>query len=83
MMRRVTSRHTITIPKRYLEDVGADVGTYFEITSDGSRIVLTPKEIEDWFTEREWARLDSLLKERGRRYSKAAEAKAHVRRLAR
>lgn len=81
MVRRITSRNTITIPKRALEQVGAGEGTYFEITDDGTRIILTPKEIGDRLTDEEWKKLDRLRKEKGTVYEKASGAKSHLRRL--
>ncbi len=83
MVRQLTTRHTITIPKKNLESVGADSGIYFEVTDDGTRIILTPKNIEDRFTDAEWEKLDALRKAKGKTYPTAAQAKAHVRGLAR
>lgn len=81
MVRRLTARHTITIPSKNLDNIGANEGTYFEVSDDGTSIVLTPKQIEDRLNDEEWAKLDSLRTGKGKTYAKASQAKAHVRRL--
>ncbi|MEW6189667.1 MAG: AbrB/MazE/SpoVT family DNA-binding domain-containing protein [Actinomycetota bacterium] len=82
MVRRLSERNTITIPKDILKRIGLKPGDYFEITDDGNRIILTPKIVEDKFTDEEWEKLEKLARERGRVYKTATEAKKHLEGLA-
>ena len=81
MVRQLTERNTITIPKAALKIVHAKPGDFFEITGETHRIVLTPKVLEDPFTDEEWVKLRKLAKQPGTRYLSAREAKRHLDRL--
>lgn len=35
----------VTLPKRLIEEMGLEVGDYFELKREGNRIVLTPKTL--------------------------------------
>jgi bifunctional DNA-binding transcriptional regulator/antitoxin component of YhaV-PrlF toxin-antitoxin module len=78
MIRRLTERSTISIPKENLEHIGAEPGEYFEVSDDGKRIILTPKAVEDKFSDAEWQKLELLAKESGTRYKSGADAKKHL-----
>jgi hypothetical protein len=80
-MRQLTARGTITLPKRAIADVGAEAGTWFEVTSDGARISLTPKQFDDRFSDAEWGKLQTLIEGPRKAYRSAAGAKKHVRGL--
>jgi len=82
VIRQLTKRKTITIPSKVLEHVGSRPGDLFEITDDGNRIILTPKEVGDRFTEEEWRKLQKLVRERGKVYRSGSRAKDHLKRLA-
>lgn len=81
MIRQLSKRKTITIPSQTLKRVGSKPGDLFEVSDDGSRIVLTPKVVGDRFTEEEWKKLESLVRERGKKYRSGARAKEHLKRL--
>ena len=81
MVRQLTDRHTITLPRRVLEHVGVKTGDLFEITDNGYQIILRPKVCEDLFSDEAWEKLDQLSKGHGRVYKTAKEAKEHLRRL--
>ncbi|MBS3908012.1 MAG: AbrB/MazE/SpoVT family DNA-binding domain-containing protein [Actinobacteria bacterium] len=81
MIRRLTERSSISIPKENLERVGVQPGDYFEVSDDGRRIILTPKVVDDKFSEKEWEELASLAKKAGKKYKTAASAKKHLERL--
>jgi len=78
MVRRLTERNTITIPKEILKNIGSKPGDYFEITDDGHRIILIPKTVDDRFSEEEWKKLERIAEEKGKTYKSAAEAKKHL-----
>lgn len=80
-VRQVSARGTITLPKEVLAELGAGAGAWFEVSTDGERIVLTPKQLEDRLTDTEWAKLETLLEGPGHVYGTAAGAKRHVRSL--
>jgi AbrB family looped-hinge helix DNA binding protein len=82
MLKQLSVRGTITIPKKILTDVGAGAGDYLEITDDGKRIILTPRVIEERYSDEEWRNLESLAKKRGKVFAKGSEAKEHIKRLA-
>jgi len=44
---KVKQKGQVTIPANIRELLGLDEGDYVEVTTEGSRIVLTPKEITD------------------------------------
>ncbi len=83
MVRQLTERHTITIPKDALQQTGAKGGDFFDVTTQGVRIILIPKTLEDPFTDAEWKKLRKLLKQPGTRYMNAKDAKHHLDRLMR
>lgn len=83
MVRQLSQRKTVTIPGQILKHVGVEPGDFFEITEDGRRIILTPKIIEDRFTEEEWEKLEKLAREKGKVYKGASEAKNHLKRMMR
>jgi AbrB family looped-hinge helix DNA binding protein len=78
MVRQLSQRNTITIPSKVLKQIGSKPGDLFEIENDGTRIILVPKLIEDKFTELEWEKLAKILKEEGKTYKKAEDAKKHL-----
>jgi len=82
MIRQLTKRKTITIPSDVLKHVGSKPGDLFEIGDDGSRIILTPKVVGDRFTKKEWSKLETLVRERGKIYRSGARAKDHLKKLA-
>jgi AbrB family looped-hinge helix DNA binding protein len=82
MLRRLTKRGTVTIPKENLIHIGAKPGDYFEVSDNGTSIILTPKVIEDKFSNEEWQKLELLAKEAGKRYRTAEAAKKHLENLA-
>lgn len=81
MVRQLTERNTITIPKKALQIIHAKPGDFFEVATNGHRIVLTPKVLDDPFTDEEWAKLRKLAKVPGTRCLSAREAKRHLDRL--
>lgn len=81
MVRQITARNTITLPKEILERVGVGSGDFLEIIEDGRKIILTPKVLESPFSDEEWEKLELLVKEEGTIHSNAEDAKAHLRRL--
>jgi AbrB family looped-hinge helix DNA binding protein len=78
MVRQLSERHTITIPKEILDHIGSKPGDYFEITDDGRRIILIPKVVEDKFSNAEWKKLERIAEEKGKVYTTAAKAKRHL-----
>ena len=83
MVRQLSGRHTITIPKKALEKARVKPGDVFEVTSDGYRIILTPKTVEDRFTDEEWEKLRRLAKAPGTQPMSAEAAKRYLHRLTR
>lgn len=81
MVRRLSERNIITIPKKNLEHLGCKPGDIFDITDDGHSIILTPKIVEDRFTNEEWKKLEKLTRQKGRIYKSASGAKKHLERL--
>lgn len=81
MVRQLTERHTITLPKRVLEHVGVKPGDLLDINDDGRQIILRPKVCEDLFSAEAWEKLEKLSKEHGRAYKTAKKAKEHLRSL--
>ena len=82
MLKQLGERNTITLPKKILEHIGLKPGDYVEITDDGRRIILTPKVIEDVFTDEEWEKLEKLATERGVICKSGVEAKRYIEKLA-
>ena len=83
MVRQLSERHTITIPQKAIQDVHAKPGDVFDVTSDGYRIILTPKAIEDRFTDEEWEKLRRLAKAPGTKPMSGEAAKRYLHRLIR
>jgi bifunctional DNA-binding transcriptional regulator/antitoxin component of YhaV-PrlF toxin-antitoxin module len=81
MVRQLSQRNTITIPPKVLEEIGSKPGDFFEIENDGTRIILIPKTIEDKFTELEWKKLGRIVKEKGKLYKNAEDARGHMKDL--
>ena len=81
MVRQLSERHTITLPSEALKKIGAKAGDFFDIAAQGFKIILTPKTLEDPFTDEEWEKLRKLLKQPGTRYTNAHDAKRHLDRL--
>ena len=81
MVKRLSERHTITIPIEILRHIGSKAGDYFEITDDGHRIILIPKTVEDRFSETEWTKLGRIAERKGKLYRTAAGAKKHLEEL--
>lgn len=81
MIRQISPRNTITIPKEVLKRVGIEPGSFVEINTNGKQIILTPKVLEDPFSEEEWEKLEKIASESGKIYSTAAKAKKHIERL--
>ena len=81
MVRQISGRNTITLPKEVLERIGVGAGNFLEISEDGRQIILTPKVLEDLFSDEEWEKFEHIVKEEGTIYSNAEDAKAHLRRL--
>jgi antitoxin MazE len=55
---KVGARHQVTIPKEIVEQAQLRAGDYVEITLEGGKIVIVPKEIIDredaWYWSKEW-----------------------------
>ncbi len=81
MLKQISARNTITLPKEILERIGVDAGDFLEIIENGRQIILTPKVLEDSFSSEEWEKLEHIVKEEGIIYSNAEDAKEHLRRL--
>ncbi len=81
MVRQISTRNTITLPKAILERIGVGIGDFLEINEDGRQIILTPKVLEAPFSDEEWEKLEHIVKEEGTIYSNTEDAKAHLRRL--
>jgi bifunctional DNA-binding transcriptional regulator/antitoxin component of YhaV-PrlF toxin-antitoxin module len=46
MLAKLTSKNQVTLPKRVLEKLGGSAAvTYFEVQTDGGRIILTPAHL--------------------------------------
>ena len=84
---QVREKAQITIPSKIRKELGIKKGDYLEIASEGGRIILIPKIIEDKFlTDKEWCKLNELVKRQRRqrkytRYTNSEEAKKHSREL--
>ncbi len=80
---KITSKGQVTIPRRIRELLhlkeGASVG--FGITKDG--VVLVPCEIsaKSPYTSKEWAKIEKLASEKGKRFSNTKAAKAYLKNL--
>lgn len=81
MIRQLTERHTITLPKRVLDHTGIKGGDFLEIRDDGRQVILRPKVLMDTFSEQEWEKLEKLSRQPGKIYKTAKAAKEHLRRL--
>jgi AbrB family looped-hinge helix DNA binding protein len=81
MIRQLTERHTITLPKKVLDHTGIKEGDFLEIRDDGRQIILRPKVMEDTFSDHQWEKLEKLSKQPGKVYKTAKAAKEHLRRL--
>lgn len=81
MIRRISSRNAITIPKEILKRVGIEPGSFVEVSTNGKQIILMPKVLEDPFSEEEWDKLKQIANESGKIYSNANGAKKHIERL--
>lgn len=81
VIRQLTKRKTITIPSNILKHIGSEPGDLFDIHDDGGKIILTPKTVEDRFTEEEWSKLEQIARERGAVYKSPAKAKEHLKGL--
>jgi len=81
LVRQLSQRKTITIPSEVLKKTGSNPGDFFEISSDGQKIILVPKLIEDKFNEQEWEKLKKIADEQGTVYGEAKEALAHLKGL--
>jgi bifunctional DNA-binding transcriptional regulator/antitoxin component of YhaV-PrlF toxin-antitoxin module len=81
MVRQLSQRKTITIPSDVLKKTGSNPGDFFEILSDGQKIILIPKLIEDKFDEIEWEKLKKLANEKGSVYNEAKDALNHLKGL--
>ena len=83
MVRQLTERHTLTIPQEALKRVGAKSGDFFDVTTAGIRIILTPRTFEESFTDKEWKTLRRLAKSPGTPPMSSQAAKRYLRRLLR
>jgi bifunctional DNA-binding transcriptional regulator/antitoxin component of YhaV-PrlF toxin-antitoxin module len=81
MVRQLSQRKTITIPSDVLKKTGSNPGDFFEILSDGQKIILIPKLIEDKFDDIEWEKLKKLANEKGFVYNEAKDALNHLKGL--
>jgi bifunctional DNA-binding transcriptional regulator/antitoxin component of YhaV-PrlF toxin-antitoxin module len=81
MVRQLSQRKTITIPSDVLKKTGSNPGDFFEISSDGQKIILIPKMVEDKFDEKEWEKLKKLANEKGPIYNEAKDALNHLKGL--
>jgi bifunctional DNA-binding transcriptional regulator/antitoxin component of YhaV-PrlF toxin-antitoxin module len=81
LVRQLSQRKTITIPSEVLKKTGSNPGDFFEISSDGQKIILVPKLIEDKFDEREWEKLKKSANEKGSVYDVAKDALTHLKGL--
>jgi len=81
LVRQLSQRKTITIPSEVLKKTGSNPGDFFEISSDGQKIILIPKLIEDKFDEKEWGKLKELAKGKGSVYNEAKDALTHLKGL--
>jgi len=50
----IGSKHQVTIPKETFKKLGLKPGDYLEAQLRNGRIILTPKENDSWFWEKEW-----------------------------
>ena len=80
---KMTTKGQITIPNRirkllHLEE-GSSVG--FGVTKDG--VVLVPCKLtaQNPYTAKEWAKIEKLAAEKGKSFSDAESAKAHLKNL--
>ncbi len=86
-LRRLNSRHQITIPPGLLREAGAPEGGLYSIRAEPGRIILEPKELQDKeFEETDWRALDRLVKRqlkdrRFTEYPSPEAAKVHFKRL--
>ena len=66
---KVKPKGQVTIPAGLREEIGLDEGDYVEVTREGSRIVLTPKEVVDRHPTVDAALAEALADERAGRVS--------------
>ena len=81
MVRPIRERNTITLPKKILDGLGIAPGDFLNITLEGNRIVLTPQNMEDSFTEEEWEKLEKLAKGKAKTFRSGDDLKAHLKKL--
>ena len=66
---RIKPKGQVTIPAGIRGEVGLDEGDYVEVTREGSRIVLTPKQVVDRHPALDAALAEALADERAGRVS--------------
>ena len=71
---KVKQKGQVTIPADIREELGLDEGDYVEVTREGSRIVLTPKEVVERHPAIDAALAEALEDERAGRISPKFES---------
>jgi len=75
---RVKHKGQVTIPADIRAEIGLDEGDYVEVTTEGSRVVLTPKEIVDRHPAIDAALAEALEDERAGRLSPAFQTAEEI-----
>lgn len=75
---RVKHKGQVTIPADIRAEIGLDEGDYVEVTTEGSRVVLTPKEIVDRHPAIDEALAEALEDERAGRLSPAFQTAEEI-----
>ena len=74
MVVKIKQQNLLKIPDLVLKRVGLCSGDYVEVTDDGYKIIITPKTLEEAFTDEEWEKLEKLAKGKKGRPFKSGEA---------
>lgn len=79
LYRQLNERRQLTLPPKLLQEVGARTGQYFEIQTEGRRLVLIPREVEEGQPgDYDWKALARMIrreKKKAKTFRRAAEAK--------
>lgn len=78
MVQKINTKNLLRIPNLILKRVGLNVGDYVELSDDGYKIIITPKNTEEAFTDDEWKKIEKIAKEKkNRKYSSSKSFLKH------
>ncbi|MBI5700284.1 hypothetical protein HZC34_00345 [Candidatus Saganbacteria bacterium] len=82
MVEKIKKENLLRIPNLVLKRVGLHPGDYVEVADDGYKIIITPKSVDEAFSDEELLKLEKLSKgKKGKAFKNSEALSRHLDKL--